>query len=312
MTHTTDDVRNGDRPRVHSEDYFGDARDFWWNGDFLALIARRLDLASARMVLDVGCGFGHWSRALGATLAPEARLFGVDREATSLKEATLRTSRTPLGARASFRLGDALALPFHDGVFDLVTCQTLLIHLADPAGALREMMRVLAPGGRVLVVEPDNLATSIGHDARENGFEHREVVDLFRFQLLCEAGKRALGEGDNSLAVRLPSLLVEAGFGALESFQGDRPALLAPPYESPAQRALIAETTQFLEEGHALWRRPDTERYFLAGGGEREELPKLWALATEHRRRVLVAIKAGRYCSSGGHVTTLMTGTKPR
>jgi cyclopropane fatty-acyl-phospholipid synthase-like methyltransferase len=48
----------------HSEAYFGDERDFWWNRDFLELMAKRWDLKSVSSALDVGCGVGHWGQLL--------------------------------------------------------------------------------------------------------------------------------------------------------------------------------------------------------------------------------------------------------
>ena len=49
---------------LHSADYFTSARDFWWNQDFLRLLAERWRLGSARSLADIGCGIGHWSRLL--------------------------------------------------------------------------------------------------------------------------------------------------------------------------------------------------------------------------------------------------------
>ena len=48
----------------HSQRYFTDARDHWWNQDYLALLARRLGVDRARDILDVGAGQGHFGRAL--------------------------------------------------------------------------------------------------------------------------------------------------------------------------------------------------------------------------------------------------------
>jgi len=58
----------------NSAEYFGDTRDFWWNRDFIELMATRRRLAEVRDVLDVGCGVGHWGALLGAVLPQEARV----------------------------------------------------------------------------------------------------------------------------------------------------------------------------------------------------------------------------------------------
>ncbi|MCZ7684227.1 MAG: class I SAM-dependent methyltransferase [Sandaracinaceae bacterium] len=124
----------------------GGWRDLFWNADFLDLVARRLRLAEVKDALDVGCGAGHWGRALLPHLPASARLVGVDREEAFL--ALAREAADP--RRTEYRVGTAEALPFDDASFDLVTCQTLLIHVRDPAVAIAEMKRVLRPGGVLL------------------------------------------------------------------------------------------------------------------------------------------------------------------
>ena len=84
-------------PRPHSAEYFGDQRDFWWNRDFVELMARRWQLSQARSVLEVGSGVGHWSRVLAPSLAPEAKLVGVEREPKWVAEATARAQAHGLG-----------------------------------------------------------------------------------------------------------------------------------------------------------------------------------------------------------------------
>ena len=118
--------------KPHSAEYFGESRNHWWNEDFLQLIGERLQLHRAKSVLDVGCGVGHWGRALAPVLSEDARVLGVDREPRWVSEAAARAEAVGLGERFRYQQGDATSLPFPDGTFDLVTCQTVLIHLADP------------------------------------------------------------------------------------------------------------------------------------------------------------------------------------
>src|SRR3954451_2776793 len=113
----------------HSAVWFGDQRDFWWNRDFLELVARRLGLDRVRSVLDVGAGVGHWGRTLAAVLPDDARVTGVDPEPQWVEEATRRADAAGVGARFTYGAGAVEALPFEDASFDLVTCQTVLIHV---------------------------------------------------------------------------------------------------------------------------------------------------------------------------------------
>lgn len=59
--------------------------------------------------------------------------------------------------------GDATALPFDDDMFDAARCERVLMHLDDPTAALREMARVVRPGGRVVATEPDWAGLVIDH-----------------------------------------------------------------------------------------------------------------------------------------------------
>ena len=48
------------KEKLHSEDYFGEQRNFWWNSDFINLLSQRWQLHRVSRMLDVGCGVGHW------------------------------------------------------------------------------------------------------------------------------------------------------------------------------------------------------------------------------------------------------------
>src|SRR3990170_4997577 len=77
------------------------------------------------------------------------------RAAPQSRERVLAVARAlpaPSGATISWQEGNAMALPFPDGAFDVVLCQHGLQFVPDRAGAVREMRRVLAPGGRALVI----------------------------------------------------------------------------------------------------------------------------------------------------------------
>jgi ubiquinone/menaquinone biosynthesis C-methylase UbiE len=66
------------RDKLHSAEFFGPDRDFWWNHDHLELVASRLGLEAVRSVLDVGCGVGHWGRLLASVLPSEATTAGAN------------------------------------------------------------------------------------------------------------------------------------------------------------------------------------------------------------------------------------------
>jgi len=104
-------------------------------------------------VLDVGSGTGDDARELAALVAPGGSVVGVDRSSDMVAEARRRADGS--GLPIEFVEGDAQALDFPDASFDRTRAERVLIHLADPAGAMREMARVTRPGGLVVVSDLD-------------------------------------------------------------------------------------------------------------------------------------------------------------
>jgi demethylmenaquinone methyltransferase/2-methoxy-6-polyprenyl-1,4-benzoquinol methylase len=106
--------------------------------------------------LDCACGTGDLSRALADRGA--ARVVGLDFTPQMLDIARTKRvgpKRNPGRAVIEYIQGDAMALPFADGSFDIVTIAFGIRNVAEPARALREFRRVLRPGGRLVVLEFD-------------------------------------------------------------------------------------------------------------------------------------------------------------
>jgi SAM-dependent methyltransferase len=218
----------------HSAVFFNPQRDFWWNLDYLQLIARRLGLSDVRSALDVGAGVGHWGTMLSSVLAADARIVGVERDPRWVQQSQRRAEELGMADRCRYVQGVAESLEFEDETFDLVTCQTLLIHVADVRAVLREMCRVLRPGGLLLAAEPNNLASMLVADSTTGDQATDELVERVGFALRCERGKAALGEGDNSIGDLLPGDFAQAGLIDIQTFLNDKTFALVPPYASPA------------------------------------------------------------------------------
>ncbi|MDQ7842130.1 MAG: methyltransferase domain-containing protein [Armatimonadota bacterium] len=112
----------------------------------LELLVRHLALREEDRVLDVATGTGFTARALGRVVRA---VIGIDLTLGMLREAR----RIAPGPRLRWVVGDAGALPFADAVFDVVTVRRAAHHFPDLVGALREMLRVLKPGGRIGIVD---------------------------------------------------------------------------------------------------------------------------------------------------------------
>lgn len=296
--------------KPHSAEYFGEQRDFWWNPDFMTLMAERWQLSSARSVLDAGCGIGHWGRVLAPFLSPEATVVGVDRELEWVRQATELAAVKGLN-RFSYRQGDVNSLPFGDAQFDVVTCQTLLIHVPVPSVTLQEFKRVLKPGGLLILSEPNNLAGSLVRDSTDFNGDIDSLVAAVRMQALCERGKASLGLGNNSVGDYLPTLLHQTGFENLQVYLSDKATLTLPRHWTPGQAAAHAQTEDWVARDFWIWEKPETESYYLAGGGKPEEFETLWAIVMERQTRSFLAEKEQKLCAVTGGLQYLMSGRKP-
>jgi ubiquinone/menaquinone biosynthesis C-methylase UbiE len=111
----------------------------------------------ARRVLDVGCGPGQFTIYF-AEQDPDAEVWGIDLAPTMIELARGHAQASSAASRLHFDVGDAAHLPFDDGFFDVVASTGSIKHWPDPVAGLREMHRVLAPRGRVVVAEMNRLA----------------------------------------------------------------------------------------------------------------------------------------------------------
>ena len=125
--------------------------DRWWRHRLVAAVRK----ASPRHVLDLATGSGDVAFALGRALDPATAIIGMDfcQPMLDQAEAKKRGAGTGSFANVTFRPGDGLALPLPDASQDAVTIAFGLRNLADRDRGLREMRRVLRPGGRLFVLE---------------------------------------------------------------------------------------------------------------------------------------------------------------
>ncbi len=293
--------------KAHSAEYLGDARDHWWNDDFVELLARRWQIAGVRAVLDVGCGIGHWSRVLGRVMPRDACFVGVDREPSWIEEATRRAAEAGASERFTYRVGAAELLPFDDNTFDVVTCQTLLIHVPDPDRVLAEMVRVTRPGGLVVAAEPTNVVGPLV-ESIALGESPASTASLLSLLLVCQRGKKALGEGDALIGESLAPLFLRAGLERIEIRQNDRCAWMVAPYVQPFQPAEADEARDADARDIGVWDEATTRGYFLAGGGSEGEFVARWEIALTHRRRLAASIASGHYACAAGSLFYLAWG----
>ena len=145
-------------------------------------------------VLEVGSGLGLLAADVAAHI-PGGKVLGLEAAQEQLAQA-------PAGIPSLwFVAGDAHAMPCRSGVFDVVYCRYVLEHVADPPGVLREIMRVLRPGGEVFIQE-NNILVS----------EFDPACPAFDEVWRCFAQLQERLGGDALIGKKLFRLLQGAGF----------------------------------------------------------------------------------------------------
>ena len=113
--------------------------------------------------MDAGCGRGEVARALGQIVGPDGGAVGVDLNAEHL---ALAQERSHVGG-LQYQQADLTALPFGDDSFDAIYSERVFQHLDNAHAVMRELFRVLRPGGCIVVADGDQLATVVDADDRE-------------------------------------------------------------------------------------------------------------------------------------------------
>jgi ubiquinone/menaquinone biosynthesis C-methylase UbiE len=161
-----------------------------------------------RRVLDLGVGPGVSSIELGRG-APERHLVGLDVSAAMLARAKRHCARARV--RLSLVRGDATRLPFGDATYDAATGHSFLYLVADGDAVLREVHRVVRPGGHVVFLEPSAVAGPRRWTAVARAF--REGLRFGTSMLLWSVFSRLHGRYS---AGRLRAQLARCGFVAFE------------------------------------------------------------------------------------------------
>ena len=118
-------------------------------------LRRSLGASAGETILDVGSGPGFLACELAQEVGASGRVVGVDISSEMNSIASRRIAACGFGDRAEILEGDATELAFADATFDAAVSMQVIEYLAEPDAALRQLARVLRPGGRVVIIDTD-------------------------------------------------------------------------------------------------------------------------------------------------------------
>ncbi|MDF9810918.1 methyltransferase domain-containing protein [Streptomyces sp. SPB162] len=210
-------------------------------------------------VVDVGSGTGSETQVLAAAVGPTGEVLGVEPHDGLRAAAELRAAAA--GSAARFVAGDAVALPLDDAGTDVVWCERVFQHLAEPAKAVGEIVRVLRPGGRVVLLDTD-WATSLLYPgdpqvvaalmrralkAAANPHAGRQLVGLLATAGLeiTDVGSQALIQSNTEVNWQLIRMLGESALREELISEQQRDALYTDLTSAADEGALHMSVTMF-------------------------------------------------------------------
>ena len=142
-----------------------------------------ISIEKTSMILDVGCGGGRTVQKL-AELASDGRVCGIDYSSESVSASRAANARSIEAGRVEVQQASVSELPFPDATFDLVTAIETHYYWPRPAEDLREVLRVVKPGGTLAVIA--ELYRGSGHDLYQ-----RPAMALLRARVMSRDEHRA-------------------------------------------------------------------------------------------------------------------------
>ncbi len=296
-------------PKGHSSEYFGEQRNYWWNEDYLRFLLEKHSFTEMRTALEMGCGIGHWCNLLVRILPNITSFTGIDSEECWIKHLERQKN---IDNKMTFLHQNALSTSFIDNSFDIVTCQTALQHIGESDKVVKEMLRVLKPGGKLLIVEPVSLQRPRIYQLSNLDHSPEDILNIFKLQIYCERGKNLLGKGNNSIGEQVPQLIEQNGGKMIAAYLNNKVRLYVAPCDSEEEQSYISQAKKWLEDEFWIWDKKSTKRYFLAGGGDLSHFETLWKKALDQYEYYLNKVKLQDLTYASANPTYILIATKEK
>jgi len=205
----------------------------------------RVNVRPRERVVDIACGTGIVSRMAAQRVGQLGRVTGVELNPTMLEVARQAAAYFD---QIEFVEGDALALPVGDGQFDVAVCQQAIMFIPDRAQAVREMHRVLRPGGRVglnVFRTPDHVPSFAHLIAALDKHAGAEIADFMRAPFVMESvgQMRALFDQAGFEDIEVTIRVDELRYPSVEHLVRYETLNIPNPevHDTAVQRALVEE-----------------------------------------------------------------------
>lgn len=233
----------GTFPEIYEQVFVPATMRAWAN-----YLVNLVELKPGTRILDVACGTGVVTHQIAEHGGKTGQIVGYDINPEMLAIAQAKQSNTSI----EWQLGDASRLPFQDESFDIVTCQFGLMFFEDRATNLREMYRVLAPGGQLAILVWGAIEHNPGFLAVAEGFRRHvsgEASDSIRgsFVLGDSQEMRSLADAAGFRDATIQEVAAEAHFPSVELLVDGYGAMLLSVIDEATYMRLITDVTAALQ-----------------------------------------------------------------
>jgi ubiquinone/menaquinone biosynthesis C-methylase UbiE len=164
-----------------------------------------INIDEMQAVLDLGCGTGFTGREIARRRNFKGTVLGIDISSQLIEQATRLAREEGVSHRVHFRVGDSRSLDLENDSFDAVIAHTLISHLPDPAALIEEMIRLVKPGGLVVIYDGDYASLTYSNPDAQRG---KAIDDLIIGSIVTQP----------RILRQLPLLLTSAGLEIVQAF----------------------------------------------------------------------------------------------